>query len=220
MCFGLMINNILTVHGYSIRRISRELDISPNTVRNIQRQVTRYPARKIRIKIIWLYELLVYTQQISGKRAMNINIRRLKTQAILALRQKLLRPEHSLDECRFAEDNDDMTSHFGAYTGKLLIGIVTVFPENFPDALNGDICSSAWRLRAMATLPQLRGLGIGRDLVSHCSAYVIFQGGSLLWCNARSHAVKFYEKCGFQQYGDEFDIDRIGPHYCMLKKLH
>ena len=36
-----------------------------------------------------------------------------------------------------------------------------------------------------------------------------------LWCNARLHAVGFYERQGWKVEGDEFDVPDIGPHFVM-----
>jgi predicted GNAT family N-acyltransferase len=40
-----------------------------------------------------------------------------------------------------------------------------------------------------------------------------------LWCNAREKAVKFYQNNGFEIIGEPFEIEKVGTHYVMFKKL-
>jgi len=42
----------------------------------------------------------------------------------------------------------------------------------------------------------------------------------MVWCNARLVAVEFYKSIGFKIIGDLFDIQGIGPHYYMYKKIY
>jgi predicted GNAT family N-acyltransferase len=41
----------------------------------------------------------------------------------------------------------------------------------------------------------------------------------LLWCNARTPAVRFYQKQGWTPVGEEFDVPLAGPHVRMFKRL-
>jgi predicted GNAT family N-acyltransferase len=45
------------------------------------------------------------------------------------------------------------------------------------------------------------------------------RGSDMVWCNARLIAVDFYRSLGFKISGDLFNIDGIGPHYYMYKKI-
>ena len=71
----------------------------------------------------------------------------------------------------------------------------------------------------MATAPEHRGTGVGGQLLRACIAHAESDGGLLMWCNARTPAVKFYERFGFLCSGDEFDIPGIGPHFVMMKRM-
>ena len=42
---------------------------------------------------------------------------------------------------------------------------------------------------------------------------------SILWCNAREHAVQFYERLGFEPIGEPFVIEGIGPHLRMWRRM-
>jgi ribosomal protein S18 acetylase RimI-like enzyme len=71
----------------------------------------------------------------------------------------------------------------------------------------------------MATLPEVRGLGIGGALLEACIAHATARGGSLAWCNARVAARAFYERHGFVVDHGPFDEPVVGPHYEMRRSL-
>jgi len=49
--------------------------------------------------------------------------------------------------------------------------------------------------------------------------HVADHGGGLLWCNARSPAVAFYRRAGFETRGDEWVDPEIGPHVAMERAV-
>jgi GNAT superfamily N-acetyltransferase len=138
------------------------------------------------------------------------------------LRQSVLRPGRTLEELVYPGDDDPGCAHFGAFddAGRL-VGIATVFPDPAPANLRGVMPDTAFtpagafRLRGMATLPEVRGAGYGRALMEACFDHARAQGGEYLWCNARVNAAGFYRSIGLEAFGDAFDIDLIGPHYVM-----
>ena len=138
------------------------------------------------------------------------------------LRYRLLRPDKAPDDLVYAGDDHPAVLHAGAFDADgRLVGIATVYPEPPPRALHGVMPEAAYerasgfRLRGMATLPEVRGEGYGRELMETVLAYVRDRGGRYLWCNARVVALDFYRALGLETFGDEFDIDPIGPHYVM-----
>jgi GNAT superfamily N-acetyltransferase len=112
-------------------------------------------------------------------------------------------------------DDDPGTHHLGAFDGARLFGVATFFAEPCP--LEPE--PRAWRLRGMATLPDMRGRGAGRALVARGVELARADDAALMWCNARVAARGFYEKLGFAAVGDEFQLPVAGPHYVMIKKL-
>lgn len=131
------------------------------------------------------------------------------------LRHAVLRPFEAPEQIRYHGDEDPDTLHAGAFLGARLAGIATVCREPMPAGRE----PAAWRLRGMATLPEARGLGLGRQLLEACFAHIRAHGGTLLWCNARVNALGFYEHLGFIAEGEEFEIVPIGPHYVMTRRL-
>jgi predicted GNAT family N-acyltransferase len=71
----------------------------------------------------------------------------------------------------------------------------------------------------MATDAAMRGAGIGRAMLADGLARVSARGGDLVWCDARTTAVGFYERMGFLVVTAEFDKPGIGPHVGMLRPL-
>jgi len=158
---------------------------------------------------------LVLASRDSNLAVMTVTIHQVPASTVYPLRQAVLRPNQGLDACVFPGDNDPETVHFAAYQGDAVIGIASIYRQPSPSGHAED----AWRLRGMATEPELRGTGIGGAVLSACIAQVESKGGELIWCNARTPAVKFYQRYGFCCIGEEFELPGIGPHYLMMKRM-
>jgi len=114
-------------------------------------------------------------------------------------------------------DDRDGTGHWTARVPELgLVGVVSVMPEAVPwqPELPGG-----WRLRGMATAPEVRGWGIGSDLVDAVVDHVLGHAGTTLWCTARLAAVGFYERSGFTITGDPWEEPVIGIHIHMHRPV-
>lgn len=141
------------------------------------------------------------------------------------LRSEVLRPGQPPESLVYPGDDAPDSLHAAAIVDDAIVGIATVYPEAMPDAVAdalGDVDfdpTNAFRLRGMATLPSYRGSGLGRAVLTRCLAHVRDAGADVLWCNARSGALGFYRRLGFETVGDEFDIAGIGPHYVMWKAV-
>ena len=112
-------------------------------------------------------------------------------------------------------DDDPGTHHFGAFVDGRLVGVATFFAEPCP----GRPAPRGWRLRGMATLPELQRRGAGRALVAEGVRVACEGGGEVMWCHARTSARGFYESLGFVAVGDEFHLPVAGPHFVMIKEL-
>ena len=133
-----------------------------------------------------------------------------------ALRAAVLRPGKRPDELVYPGDDHPAGLHVGAFESDHLVGIATIYPEPPPPEYADQLPpGEAFRLRGMATLPEVRGAGHGRLLLEACFDHVRAHGARLLWCNARVVALDFYLRMGLQTIGPEFDLPDIGPHYVM-----
>ena len=131
------------------------------------------------------------------------------------VRHAVLRNDKPLESCRFDGDALETTTHFGYFEHGHLVGIASLFEsENeFFGALK------QFQLRGMAVLPAHQKKGIGEKLVLHCERFARKKQADLIWFNAREIAVGFYQKLGYEIFGNAFEIPRVGPHYIMLKSL-
>jgi GNAT superfamily N-acetyltransferase len=105
------------------------------------------------------------------------------------------------------------TLHVGVYLGTDLVAIASIYREpspQVPDAVG-------WRLRGVATLPQMQGRGCGRQALDRCIDYAKAQGGTLVWCYARLGAVDFYRALGFQVSDEiEYPPGHEPRRYCAI----
>lgn len=121
------------------------------------------------------------------------------------------------ESAQFPGDELETTRHFGAFLSDgTQVGVASIYPAPLPEAPE---ISGAWQLRGMATLPEVRGQGAGRALLQACMEAARAEGGTLLWCNARTGALDFYRKYGLTVVGEEFDIPTVGPHFRMRISL-
>jgi GNAT superfamily N-acetyltransferase len=152
-------------------------------------------------------------------RGASIDVEFVKPLVLHALRRQVLRPGQPWSSVDHDYDSWPETFHVAAFGPRGEVAACASFhPDAAPHRSDADPKTS-WRLRAMASLPELRGQGYGAAALRYGIAEVRRRGGALLWCNARSGAVGFYERLGFSIIGDEFEIAPIGPHYVMEIEL-
>lgn len=143
---------------------------------------------------------------------MPVRIERVNAAETFALRQRVLRPHQRVEELSLPGDDDPDAGHFAAVDDGAIIGTASVRRETAPWAADRQ---RSWRLRGMATAEGRRNEGIGAELVRAVVDHVRQYGGGLLWCNARTPAVSFYQRAGFVTRGDAWDDPAIGPHIAM-----
>lgn len=145
----------------------------------------------------------------------DIQIKKVLASDTWALRHRVLRPHLPVESARYAADEALEAIHIAAFVDGVIVGIASVYQE----AEAGLVDPKAWRLRGMATAPEVRGEGLGGRVLEQIIQLVQSRGGSRIWCNARTSVRGFYEKYAFVIIGDEFEMPGIGPHYFMIKNL-
>ncbi len=145
----------------------------------------------------------------------DIEARPIPVEATYAIRRTVLWPNDPPEAIQRPGDEAAGTRHMGGFWEGQLVSVATVIL----DAPSGQYQPTAWRLRAVATLPEFQGRGIGKAVILCCIDYAIGQGGTLLWCNARPDAVGFYERLGFRIEGDLQAGFGHGPRYTMWRSL-
>lgn len=126
------------------------------------------------------------------------------------LRQRILRPHQTFEELVVEGEYDPLAGWYAASVDDIVVGCAAVLPRPRQDGPR-----DGWRLRAMATAPEIRGRGAGRQLLVRCVEHVVHHGGKSVWCTARVEAAGFYLAHGFEMVGDPFELTGIGPHLLM-----
>lgn len=143
------------------------------------------------------------------------NIKEITEFETFSIRQAVLRRGKPVETCHFEGDNLPTTFHFGYYLDNKLVGIISIFKNN-----NSNFASTnQYQIRGMAVLDTYQRKGIGELLVRHCESFCQNLQIDLIWFNARTAAVGFYEKLGYAKVGTAFEIKDVGEHYIMAKIL-
>lgn len=142
-------------------------------------------------------------------------IREITSKETYAVRQPVLRKGKPIESCVFEGDDLLTTHHFGLFEDKNLTGIISLFEKINPIFA----AQNQAQIRGMAVLENYQKKGFGEALVKHCETYCHINQIDLIWFNARTAAVGFYQKMNYQIIGKAFDIKDVGEHYLMFKKL-
>ena len=102
------------------------------------------------------------------------------------------------------EDADGI--HFGAFKDNKLAGVVSLFQ-------NG----TSFQFRKLAVDATMQKTGIGNSLLAYIIKYAEQNGGTRIWCNARTDATGFYLKLEFAETGDAFS--KNGIDYVIMDKM-
>ncbi len=139
-------------------------------------------------------------------------IKQIDAETTFAVRHSVLRTGKPIETCRFDGDNLDTTVHFGCYEDQNLVGVASIFRKN------SDLFSEVnqYQLRGMAVLASHQKMGIGALLFNRCKEYSKSHENAILWFNARTSAVSFYQNVGCQVVNAPFIIEDVGEHYVML----
>jgi GNAT superfamily N-acetyltransferase len=128
--------------------------------------------------------------------------------AELALREEILRQPLGLslaDEDLSAEANQ---WHFGLVDGERLVACLILVPR----------AANSGQLRQMAVDSRWQNRGLGRQLVEQVEQVAADRGITHLMLHARSEAIGFYERLGYQIEGEPY-IEVGIAHQTMSKRL-
>lgn len=146
----------------------------------------------------------------------SVSVNLIPVENTLTIRQQILRPKLLVNDCYFAGDNDESTHHFGAFINNSLVGVVSLFNQN----TNKLTLTHGQQIRAMATIQNVRGQGVGYKLLSVLESHAFDNGAAYLWANARVSAKGFYEKAGYTIDNNEFMIEGVGNHVLVSKQAN
>jgi predicted GNAT family N-acyltransferase len=145
---------------------------------------------------------------------------------LLALRAAVLRPGRPPESARFSGDDEPTTLHVGLEHAGRLVAVATASlrppPEAAQDVLADtlDARGLAWRVRGVAVATELQGQGLGALLMRGLLELLAARDGPRgVFLHARAWVIGFYEQLGFQSVGDRFEVEGIGPHQVMVRRL-
>jgi ribosomal protein S18 acetylase RimI-like enzyme len=143
------------------------------------------------------------------------SIQKITSTETYPVRHIVLRAGKPIESCQFDGDELGSTHHFGYYLNNQIIGVISLF------AIDNShfITQKSFQIRGMAVLPAFQKQGIGETLVKEVEKFCTTQKADLIWFNARTSAVGFYQKMGYEIVGSEFEIKEVGPHFLMFKKI-
>ena len=131
----------------------------------------------------------------------------LHAQAV-TLRRTWLREPLGLDFTEAEHAVDVNSFHLAATKDGVVVGNVTLTPVDL----------AVLKLRQMIVEPSLQGQDIGRRLIAAAEELARAQGFTSVDLHARETAIGFYERCGYEAYGDAF-VDVTILHRAMRKRL-
>jgi GNAT superfamily N-acetyltransferase len=132
---------------------------------------------------------------------------------IWPLRHQILRSHQPFDQAKYPSDTLPTSFHAGVFDAHgTCLACATLHHEPWEN-------QPAFRLRGMAVAPAHRRRGLGARVLQLLESHALAQNIPLLWCQARTPAIPFYQSQGWQITSNEFEVPGIGPHFTMLKHL-
>jgi len=145
----------------------------------------------------------------------NVQLQMLQPEEIQQLRNEVLWPHKTFENCILDTDRLPSTFHFGVQLQGLTVATVTLQQENSSKLPQ----EKQYRLRAMAVREGYRGQGFGDAIVEEGLRYLATLGIEVVWCDARVAALNFYRRLQFEELEEEYEIPIIGLHRFMWKVL-
>jgi ribosomal protein S18 acetylase RimI-like enzyme len=151
----------------------------------------------------------------------------LQPEEIQQLRNEVLWPHKTFEQCVLVTDHLPSTFHFGVQVDGITVACVTLQRES-TDKLKQDsskdisqdaLQEKQYRLRAMAVREGYRGQGFGDAIVEAGLNHLRELGVEVVWCDARVAALNFYRRLHFSELEEEYEIPIIGMHRFMWKVL-
>ncbi len=105
------------------------------------------------------------------------------------------------------DETDNIATHFVAFVGEKAVGTCRIFKSD-----------KEFVLGRLAVLKECRQKGVGKAILKFAEDTVLENGENSLKLHSQTHAIKFYEKCGYKTYG-EIEYEQDCPHIWMKKEF-
>ena len=147
---------------------------------------------------------------------MTFETKRIAPEQTQALRHLVLWPHMPNPEsCVIDIDHREDARHIGAFKDGEIVGVCSLFDMRTPKLPD----AKQYRMRVMATHPNVRGMGAGKAVVEAALETVASLQKEVLWCDARKVALGFYSRLGFEEIDAWYDVPNIGPHKLMFYRM-
>lgn len=111
--------------------------------------------------------------------------------------------------CKEFDEMDGFAKHMVLYDGNIAIATCRLFQREIP----GDYC-----IGRIAVMKEYRGKKVGTYLLKAAEEEIKKSGGKRIFLHAQARAEKFYEKQGYNSYG-EIDKEEDCLHIWMCKNM-
>lgn len=135
---------------------------------------------------------------------LELSIEQIRPELTWRLRHEVLYPASAINKMQMEEDSHGY--HFGAFRDNRLLGVVSLFQDG-----------TDFQFRKFAVVEQAQGTGVGTALLNRITEFAINDGAQRIWCNARTSAIAFYLRFGFEQTGKLFS--KNGFDYEIMEKI-
>ncbi len=113
----------------------------------------------------------------------------------------------------YREDKYSGTQHFGIFRDGRLVSGLTLIKDR------SDNLSKSLQIRGMFTINNEKKKGYGSMLLKEILIKCKKDKIEFIWCNSRISAIEFYKKNKFKETGKEFNINFLGNHKKLIRKL-
>ncbi|MBA5792326.1 GNAT family N-acetyltransferase [Flavobacterium sp. xlx-214] len=142
-----------------------------------------------------------------------LSFKQIKIEEVIQIRHTVLRKDLPIETCHFEGDLDEGTKHFGAFLNNELVGVATMMLKK-TDTFK---VHPVYRLTGLSVLENHQKHHIGSRLLHFAEENISRKGSVMIWCFARTTAISFYKRNGYQLNVQEVILPKIGSHRIMFK---
>lgn len=124
-------------------------------------------------------------------------------EVVWQLRREVLFPDRDLERVKLADD--PLGAHWGVYVDGQFVSVISFFEAG-----------GVGRFRKFATRVEWQGNGCGSRLLDHIMRLAAASGSKMIWCNARTTALRLYERFGMRPVGEVWEAN--GHTYVKMEK--
>ena len=146
---------------------------------------------------------------------MSWNIKKVESEELYPIRNKVLRKNKGFKFCIFSGDKLDSSNHFGVLKDNIVIGGVSLFSNNSEKLISNNVL----QLRGMCVYENFQKQKVGLSLLNAAELFAKENNYEFIWMNARKIALNFYLRKGYISKYKSFNIEGIGEHYFLFKKI-